>query len=173
MISSELMKRIIRQYVLSLKGTHGISHWARVLENGRILARRTGAVIEVVELFAVFHDSERENEGWDSDHGLRGAEFAARLRGEHFDLPPREFDLLFTACGDHTRGKTAGDITIQTCWDADRLDLGRVGIAPDVQYLCTEPAKEATTRSWAEQRSRTRFIPSLIREEWGLEVPEK
>ncbi len=167
------MEKIIGQYVLPLKGAHGISHWARVLENGRILARHTGAVIEVVELFAVFHDSERENEGWDSDHGLRGAEFAARLRGIDFTLPPREFDLLFAACSDHTKGKTAGDITLRTCWDADRLDLGRVGITPDPQSLCTDPAKKTATLSWAEQRSRARFAPALIQEEWGLNFPEK
>jgi hypothetical protein len=30
----------------------------------------------------------------------------------------------------HTQERTHPDVTIQTCWDADRLDLGRVGIAP-------------------------------------------
>ena len=32
-------------------------------------------------------------------------------------------------------------IKVQTCWDADRLDLGRVGIYPDAQFLCTNTAK--------------------------------
>jgi uncharacterized protein len=34
------------------------------------------------------------------------------------------FDLLYTACDLHTDGLTDGDVTIQACWDADRLDLG-------------------------------------------------
>ena len=33
------------------------------------------------------------------------------------------------------------DITVQTCWDADRLDLGRVGIRPDPRRLCTAAAR--------------------------------
>ena len=36
--------------------------------------------------------------------------------------------LSGAACTDHTKGQTAADITIQTCWDADGLDLARVGI---------------------------------------------
>ena len=39
-------------------------------------------------------------------------------------------------------GQTEADITIQTCWDADRLDLGRVWIIPDPDRLCTEPARD-------------------------------
>lgn len=172
MISPHLIHTLVQQYALPPKGTHGLSHWARVLENGRVLARRTGANIEVVELFAVFHDSRRVNEGWDDDHGDRGAELAGRLRGAGFHLQARDFDLLQEACRDHTRGWTGGDITVQTCWDADRLDLGRVGIAPEIQYLCTEPAKEPAVISWAEKRARGRTIPSLIQNEWVLN-PER
>jgi uncharacterized protein len=42
------------------------------------------------------------------------------------------------------------DATIQSCWDADRLDLGRVGIEPSKQYLSTYAhpfIKEAYERS--------------------------
>ena len=167
MVSSHLIQNILQQYALSLIGTHGLSHWARVLENGRVLAPRTGAKIDVVELFAVFHDSRRVNEGWDEDHGGRGAELAARLRGAGFHLGNRDFDLLQQACREHTSGWVAGDITVQTCWDADRLDLGRVGIAPDIRYLCTEPAKDSAVIAWADRRSRGRMIPTLIQKEWA------
>jgi hypothetical protein len=40
-----------------------------------------------------------------------------------------------------------GDITVQTCWDADRLDLPRVGIQPLPQFLCTEAAKKRVGNS--------------------------
>jgi len=150
-----------------------LSHWARVLENGRVLAPRTGAKIEVVELFAVFHDSRRVNEGWDDDHGGRGAELAARLRGAGFHLDDGDFDLLREACREHTRGFTAGDISVQTCWDADRLDLGRVGIATEIQYLCTEPAKESAVIAWAERRARGRTIPPLVKKEWDQPLEER
>ena len=32
--------------------------------------------------------------------------------------------------------------TIGTCWDADRLDLGRVGIVPQPKFMSTAFAKE-------------------------------
>ncbi len=138
MIPKELIETILQQYSLSPRGIHGLPHWARVLETGRTLARRTGARIEVVELFAVFHDARRLNDGWDRKHGLRGADLASRFRGGLFHLSDNDFDLLYQACRDHTKGTTAGDITIQTCWDSDRLDLGRVGIFPSSQYLSQE-----------------------------------
>ena len=63
----------------------------------------------------------------DDGHGQRGAELAAELRGTLFDLPDADFELLYEACARHTDGLTDADITIQTCWDADRLDLGPRG----------------------------------------------
>ena len=33
---------------------------------------------------------------------------------------------LTEACRDHSMGRLSRDLTIQVCWDADRLDLGRL-----------------------------------------------
>jgi uncharacterized protein len=120
----------------------------------------------VVRLFAVFHDSKRVNEDRDPNHGRRGAAFAAKLRGTLFQMPDEDFELLRIACADHTAGKTTADITVQTCWDADRLDLGRVGTRPEVDHLCTKAAKEPAMISWAYQRSIARFVPSIVNTEW-------
>lgn len=117
---------------------HGPDHWRRVERNGCVLAARTGANVTVVRLFALFHDSRRENDGHDADHGKRGAEFAAKVRGSWFQLPDDHFDLLHYACVWHTDGHRHEDPTIATCWDADRLDLGRVGMIPDPYYMSTE-----------------------------------
>ncbi len=117
---------------------HGPDHWRRVERNGCILAAKTGAKIEVVRLFAIFHDSKRINEGWDPQHGKRGAEFAASMRGAWFDLSDEDFDLLHFACEWHTDGHRNEDPTIGTCWDADRLDLGRCGMIPNAEYMSTE-----------------------------------
>ena len=86
---------ILEEYALSPDGDHGVAHWARVLENGLRLANVTGADIEVVQLFAVFHDSKRVKETSDPDHGRFGAEFADKLRGQMFDLPDHEKFLGF------------------------------------------------------------------------------
>lgn len=82
MITKQLLTAIQEQYRLSWHGTHGIGHWARVRENGLYIAEN---IIEVnksiIELFAIFHDSGRQNEHIDDGHGYRGAELAKQLRG--------------------------------------------------------------------------------------------
>jgi hypothetical protein len=70
-------------------------------------------------------------------------ELMAAIRGR-YALPWR---------GIHAKGLIEADVTVQTCWDADRLDLGRVGIVPDPARLCTAAAKESAMRDWAFARS--------------------
>jgi len=38
-----IVHSILEDYALPWNGTHGVGHWARVLENGLRLARQTGA----------------------------------------------------------------------------------------------------------------------------------
>lgn len=151
--SANLLHAIRAQYALPWRGIHGIPHWASVRETGLRLATETGANPAIVELFAVLHDARRRNEGVDLGHGQRGTAFAATLRGTLIHLSDAEFMLLHTACADHTKGLTEADITIQTCWDADRLDLGLVGTVPDPSRLCTVAGKEPAIFRWAHQRS--------------------
>jgi uncharacterized protein len=161
-----LVEFVLDEYLLEWDGIHGIGHWARVLENGLRLAEFTGANRDVVTLFAVFHDARRFNDGHDPDHGLRGANLAATLRGKLFDLNDEDFALLQHACTWHTEGRTEGELSVQCCWDADRLDLGRVGIEPEPCCLCTDHAKSKPMRRWADGRARMEYIPELIRPLW-------
>jgi len=136
-----LISAIREQYVLNWRGIHGWDHWIRVTETGLILARENGADPEVVELFSLLHDSCRLNDGLDPRHGPRAAEFAKNLHRVHFGLEDRALNLLLTAICDHTKGYVHRDPTIQVCWDADRLDLPRVGTRPKPGYFGTEAAK--------------------------------
>ncbi len=165
-----IVHAVLEDYVLPWSGDHGVAHWARVYENGLRLAEETGAIIEVVQLFAVLHDSRRINECTDPEHGPRAAEFARTIQGRLIDLPEPEFRLLHRACAGHTHERTHPDVTIQTCWDADRLDLGRVGITPSPSRLCTAAAKRAATLKWADGRATFRLIPPFVRDEWGIDL---
>lgn len=160
-----IVKAIISGYSLPVRGDHGIAHWARVLENGLRLASKTGANTRVVMLFALFHDSRRVSEFRDDGHGLRGGELAKSLRSGYLNLNDDEFELLYIACCRHTEGLIEGDITLQTCWDADRLDLGRVGITPLSQKLCCNAAREMIP--WAHERAVIGFEPEIMRM-WGI-----
>lgn len=127
---------------LSPYSVHGPDHWRRVERNALILSTRSGAIVPVVRLFALFHDSRRENDYHDPQHGARGADLAKSLRGQLYDLPDEHFELLRHACVWHTDADSHDNPTIATCWDADRLDLGRVGIVPDERYMSTALGKE-------------------------------
>ncbi len=120
---------------------HGPTHWRRVERNGLWLASRSGADPIIVRLFAWFHDSMRISDGTDHGHGQRGADYAEELRGTLFELSDADFEKLYYACTWHTDEHFTEDPTIGTCWDADRLDLGRVGIQPSPKFLNTSAAK--------------------------------
>jgi uncharacterized protein len=148
-----LIRHLRAQFSIDWRGHHGISHWARVRLNGLTLARLNGANAHVVELFAFFHDARRQNEHTDDGHGNRGAVLAMQLQGRIFEASAHEMDLLVRACQRHSDGELRADLTVMTCWDADRLDLGRVGIMPDPRYLCTAQAKDSDNLRQAHARS--------------------
>ena len=149
-----------------------MAHWAHVLENGLRPANVTGADIEIVQLFAVFHDPKRVKETSDPDHGRFRVEFAAELRGQVFDLSDHAFNLLYRACSGHTtHERTHPDITIQTCWNADRLDLWRVGVTPHPSPRCTDAAKDPAMLKWSDGRASFGIVPSFVMKEWGTTWP--
>ena len=140
-VSIEFLDFLYEQFPLQRSIWHGPDHWIRVLENGRSLTKETGANLEVVELFALIHDCRRENENYDLEHGFRSGDFARTLNGTWFNLNKDDLEELVYACHWHSHGHTTGTLTVMTCWDSDRLDLGRVGKKPLPEYLCTDAAK--------------------------------
>ncbi len=170
LVTPRLLRRILDGYALPLNGAHGVAHWARVLENGRKLAGSAGADAELTDLFAVFHDARRVNQAVDHGHGRRGAQLARELRGDYFELDDERFTLLEYACEQHTAGLTEADVRVQACWDADRLDLLRVGIRPRPALLCTESARDGELMRWANARASAREVPVLVKQEWGIDL---
>ena len=149
---------LAHQYKLSHNGHHGIEHWLRVLINGRLIAKKTGADVEVIEHFALLHDVMRENEQLDPPYGQRASEFAAHLWGDWVHHSERQMQLLREACRSHCVGRLSSDATIQACWDADRLDLARVGVRPNPTYLGHKVSRDPEFIKRAVKRSRQRFV---------------
>ena len=133
-----LITLIKSEFKLDWQGIHGANHWARVLHHGKHIGRSRNADPLVVELFGLLHDSCRLNDGRDANHGPRAAEFADAIHGDYFELTPLQLDYLCYALHYHSGGEVSTNATIQTCWDADRLDLGRVGIFPSPKFLSQE-----------------------------------
>ena len=153
LITPVLLQALKNEYRMDWNGLHGFSHWCRVRENGLYLAARNGANARVVEYFAFFHDNQRHNDGFDPLHGWRASDLIRKKFASNLGLTPEEVDWLCKACEAHDKGKTQANLTIQTCWDSDRLDLMRAGIMPNKQYLCTAAAKDDQTIEWAVRRS--------------------
>jgi len=154
-ITPALTAHLREHFALDWHDIHGAAHWARVRANGLRLAAATGARTRVVELFAFLHDARRQDDDRDPGHGGRAADLARELHGRFFRLADGELALLAQACRHHSEGHTAGaDVTVLTCWDADRLDLGRVQEYPDSRRLCTAAARDPAMIKWAHERSR-------------------
>jgi len=141
-----LQQAILEQYRCKPNSIHGLGHWLQVERIGLLLAKSSGADEEVVRLFALFHDACRWNDSHDDGHGARGAELARNLQGTLFELDDERLQTLCLACEGHTDGRLSDDATIATCWDADRLDLGRVGIFPHRKFMSTEAARQAADK---------------------------
>ena len=125
---------------------HGQTHWQRVEAIGLDLARQTGADQAVVQLFSILHDCCRQDDGRDPQHGPRAADMLASLVGTLLTIDADRLCVLEQAIRYHADGQTSDDPTIGTCWDADRLDLGRTGKRPDEAYMSTEPGKRRAQR---------------------------
>lgn len=125
------------------RSIHGYWHWLKVERNVNALAdAMPGADKHVCQLFAILHDSQRVNENRDPEHGPRAAKFAADLFfGGNLNIDRSQLAKLVYACKHHTHGMVSDDPTVGCCWDADRLDLIRVGMVPRDEYLSTDAAK--------------------------------
>jgi uncharacterized protein len=167
-----LTRRVLKSYKLELNGLHGPGHWLRVRENGIALASRTvEADAELVELFALLHDSKREDDGRDRYHGERAAEFVRALHAEgDLGLSADRLEILAAACAGHHHPQVSADPTIGCCWDADRLELARLQYPPDPDLLSTAAALDAGIQRWAWERGEGWFLDAAGAQRWALDV---
>lgn len=166
-----LVRRVLDQYRLHLHGVHGPSHWLRVRANGLALARATpDADAELVELFALLHDSQRFDEMRDQGHGTRAAAYVQQLHAEGvLTLEASRLRLLVEACEGHNAPQVSTDPTIGCCWDADRLDLSRLGRRPHGRYLSTAAARDPELQAEAWEFGQEMIVHAEGAFVWGIE----
>jgi uncharacterized protein len=152
-VTQPFVDHLCSAFSLDPFGDHGIEHWFRVLYNGRLIADAIQGNVKVIELFALLHDCQRQSEYDDPEHGLRGAQYAETIRNVWFDVTDAEMWQLTEALSSHSSGSTFHHPTVQACWDADRLDLARVGIRPESVSLCHAFSKRLDVIDAAVQRS--------------------
>jgi len=138
---------------------HGPGHWFRVRRFGAILAALEGLPEDArrcVEIFALVHDLARLDDGCGNQHAIDGAAYIDEVLPAVFGPIPRDqVETVRVAIRYHSDGmvsRVADDRglfahlegphelsvrTIGCCWDADRLDLPRVGIHPEARFMST------------------------------------
>jgi len=119
---------------------HGPRHWRDVARIAHLIsANMDGFVVNYpfLFLFAALHDSQREDEFDDPDHGKRAAALARHLRRTNvIEMEDDDFAMLQLALIEHDRGfQYEDDLNVALCWDADRLTIQRVGHVPKREYF--------------------------------------
>ena len=164
-IPKEVLSEIFNDFELDIdEGEHGFSHWARVIHNGLEISQENEANPNVIIAFGMFHDIKRENEYEDPEHGFRGGELLMSYKGR-VNLTLQELETARIACSGHTSELYSRDLDVGTCWDADRLDLYRVGKLPDVKYLNNDYSKRKEVIDEASDRAEEGYIP-----DWALDI---
>ena len=141
-----LLDEVGDAYALNLYGAHGIEHWESVYRNTQRLANAYSITSDVFIFFALLHDCKREDEDEDFGHGKRAALAIEGYQEAGFiPLSPDDQARLVYACANHTKADKTDplyqDLVVQICLDADKLDIGRVGIIPHESHFLTEVAK--------------------------------
>ncbi len=147
-----LINKLAQESPFFCSEIHGFKHWQQVEKYALHIAQFNQANKQVLSLFAYLHDCKRENESIDPNHGIRAAEYAYSLYkqksiNQYMQIETDEFDLLYYALKWHNHDTVSQDETISTCWDADRLELPRVGININPAYLTNQTAKEIANQS--------------------------
>ena len=167
-IPSDVIADLLKQYKLDVsRSVHGASHWGRVAENALMICATENNIESadaVCIAFAFFHDICRESEYEDHNHGQRGAELMRKYK-DRLNLSEDEFNLAYEACVNHTDViHNDGDVLVSACMDADRLDLGRVGVTPNPRFLNTAFSKSSVIISAATSRSMGGYCPKWMKE---------
>jgi len=137
-----MFQAAVNEMVLNPFGIHGVMHWHNVYWNALHIWRVLRDTHEVAPKddwffwsFAMLHDCRRESDTIDLEHPFRAAKL---IPDDNTDFNRK----LRVAISSHTSGRTADDMHIGTCWDADRLDLPRINIVPNPEQMSTEVGKQ-------------------------------
>lgn len=116
---------------------HGVLHEYRVLIFAFLIGTREGADVEALCYSAIFHDTQRNDDGFDLEHAARAAEWVNKF--DIYNIKKIKNIIKWHTPSD----KDIPDLNLEIkCFkDADALDRWRIGDL-DEKYLRTKTAKE-------------------------------
>ena len=173
-IPKKVLKKIIDEFYIKNSFIHGSPHWSRVFYYGHLLSELNDYDKENIAFFSIFHDSKRINDGDDPQHGLRGAEFF-RTFDKIIQIKPEQKEIIYESCKVHNYLKQADSLEVGLCLDSDRLDLWRVGISPNDEYLHLKQAKTDKIKNFTydfmyDNQNQTLLSDKIIASVYDLDI---
>lgn len=152
--NEEKLCQFLRQHVYK-KRAHGVKHGKIVEAFGMYLAHYYPECDrDVVRWFAYLHDSQCEvyNPDYNDDgHGQRAADYIDKIRLTYLsELNDMQIEKLKTACIMHTSTHKVDDVTVNVCFDSDRMDLPRVNIQVNPEKMATDAGANLAQRKYEE-----------------------
>lgn len=146
------------QFTMETSKLHTEEHCARVLWYCLLLSERLNLTLEEEQILcvvAVFHDSRRQDDGFDVGHGTRAASYFGESYADLLAPQAAQLAKLIMAYHDQPdeKGKRAlaqvpqdslrGELIYEVFKDADALDRFRLGPnGLDMKYLRTAASRE-------------------------------
>ena len=120
-------------------GLHGMSHLRRVASTAGRIASLISEDVEAAVVTGFLHDCARTDDGGGTSHAHDSACVAKNILPTCY--PHLDVDRLCAGIAGHADGVVTDDLLIGSVWDADRLDLVRLGIEVDLGLLSTSVAR--------------------------------
>ena len=120
-------------------GIHGIPHLRRVSFIAGRIANFYGENVESAVVAGFLHDCARTDDGGGKRHAYDSAVLAKRVLAQFY--PHLDSARICKCIELHTDGKITTDRLLGSVWDADRLDLSRLGYKIIPELLSTDTAR--------------------------------
>ena len=118
---------------------HGMGHLRRVSSTAGRMAAILDEDIESAVVGGFLHDCARTDDGGGTSHAHSSAQLAKDIMITCY--PHLDIARLCRGIAQHADGMITDDPLIGCVWDADRLDLSRLGIEVDLDLLSTFVAR--------------------------------
>ena len=124
-----VFKTAVENMKLPPMGIHGVFHWMAVYRNA-LLMDPSPEHDHYYWSFAVLHDCCRDDDGADAEHGYRASRVIDSYDMQHA-----------IRLHSHVTDDKMAPRWVRICWDADALDIVRLGIKIDPSRLRTDEAR--------------------------------
>jgi len=130
---------VVKRNIAGINCQHGLAHILRASTFAKIMAiTMCPQYINEIIIGIMLHDIDRKNDSFDLSHPKRSADKAKQLIKKYW--PGLAMNKIIYAIENHHKGQVSNDPIIGIIWDADRLDLVRLGIDIDKRLLSTKIA---------------------------------